>query len=182
MIIYQPYWSRLCEICRLAKTYGLKGHFSCFLYFHLDLDSRHNIEYCCRNLVDEYIRHPDRAGHTRMQINITPKWVFSLKVARFFSVTRSPKWALKTLKQDLKSYNNNKSPTWILPLRKSSGIRVEKNGTFEVIETENLHRLWPWFQPRIKPKESEGCLKTDLEKGQEYTKFIFIKNRENQWW
>ena len=58
-----------------------------------------------------------------------------------------------------------------------------KNGTFEVIETENLHRLWPWFQPRVKPKESEGCLKTDLETKQEYTKVIFylifvvIKNR-----
>ena len=60
-----------------------------------------------------------------------------------------------------------------------------KNGTFEVIETENLHRLWPWLQPRVKPKESEGCLKTDLEKRQEYTKFIFIciyqtDCRENQ--
>ena len=50
-----------------------------------------------------------------------------------------------------------------------------KTGTFEVIETENLHWLWPWLQSHVKPKESEGCLKTDLENKQEY-------QWENQWW
>ena len=37
------------------------------------------------------------------------------------------------------------------------------NGTFENMETLNLHRFWPWFQPCVKPKESEGRLKTYLE-------------------
>ena len=44
-------------------------------------------------LVDEYVWHPYRAGHSRMQIHVLSKWIFSLKAG--FSTMKKNQWTFK---------------------------------------------------------------------------------------
>ena len=79
------------------------------------------------------------------------------------------------LRVPLCSANNIPSLESVICYLYKSKVKAQQIYMLNFFKAKNLHRLKPWFQPRVKPKESEGRLKTDLEKIQTlYDDNIFV--------